>query len=232
MLILPSNTVVDSIAGSTLYGTNGPSSDQDTMGFFVATQQQKLGLTCPDHCGKDDQVIYEFSRLVQLIMNGNPTVMQLLYTPEMFWLQWDQRWPSIQADMRGLLVSERCRASFLGYLDGQRKKLINKRGQRQELIDQYGYDTKFAAHMVRLAVQGLEMMKDGWMTLPMKEKQLIVDIRQGKFTQETVMEMTATLEDELMHIPSVLPAKLDNEKISQYMADVYKEWWGLCPISQ
>jgi hypothetical protein len=38
---------------------------------------------------------------------------------------------------------------------------------RPELVEKHGYDTKFAAHMVRLGYQGVELLETGRFTLPL-----------------------------------------------------------------
>lgn len=51
---------------------------------------------------------------------------------------------------------------FLGYLEAQRQRLVGERGQRDvnraELVEQFGYDTKYAMHMLRLGHQGVEAL--------------------------------------------------------------------------
>ena len=51
----------------------------------------------------------------------------------------------------------------------QRERMIGTRGQmnvtRPELISKYGYDTKYAGHLVRLGYQGIEVMLSGGLTL-------------------------------------------------------------------
>lgn len=222
------NSLVMSVAGSTLYGFNLPSSDTDLMGVVVSGPELKLGLQNFESIGKDDKIEYELKKCVQLIVNGNPSVTQLAYAPPEKWLEWDSRWPSFQSDLRNYAVSERCRAAFLGYLNGQRIKLERDRGQREDLKVQYGYDTKFAAHMVRLALQGIEMMEDGWMKLPMStpDIQLLKDIRMGKWREVDVMTLTKVLEERLKTAKCVLRPKADLAKLDKIMMEFYKEWWG------
>lgn len=218
--------LIKAVAGSKLYGTNTHESDDDFMGIFLSTPSQKLGTQYVEQIGSDDDVMYELAKYVKLAVNGNPTVLQLLWTPQSMWTQWDSRWEHLQPQLRQLVLSERCRAAFLGYLDGQRKKLISNRQQRPQLIEKYGYDTKFAMHMVRLAFQGIEVVSSGTMSLPCKERELLLDIRNGELLFESVMELTSELEDDLKHCPSCLPPSVDHTKLSAWMASTYKEFWG------
>jgi len=217
--------LIDSIAGSMLYGLNLPGSDQDTMGIMIGFPESKLGLHPHDQQGKDDHVVYELAKAVRLILNGNPTVIQMAYVPQDMWLQWSQGWPEVQEWLQAL-VTERSRSAFLGYLEGQRQKLIRDRGQRQELKDQYGYDTKFAMHMVRLGMQGVELHAFGKLQLPMGERKLLLDIRQGKFSQDWVLTLAGEYEKILKSMPSVLPTEVDTREVDKQLVKWYRQFWG------
>jgi hypothetical protein len=55
----------------------------------------------------------------------------------------------------------------------QRQRLVGERGQRDvnrvELIERFGYDTKYAMHMLRLGHQGVEFLESGRLTLPIRD---------------------------------------------------------------
>lgn len=219
--------IVIAQAGSHLYGLNHPGSDHDTMGIAVMGRVEKLGLSCVEQQGKDDHVVYEITKWIRLAVNGNPTVLQMLWVPLDKTIQWDDRWPRWQEELRQLVLSERCRSAFLGYLDGQRKKLINDRGQRQDIKAQFGYDTKFAMHMVRLGMQGVELLTTGRLELPIFETgaDFLKKIRNGVYTEAEVLQMAAGYENNLKHCPSVLPPSVDLNKINHWLADLYEEMW-------
>jgi hypothetical protein len=98
---------------------------------------------------------------------GNPTALShrlrrlaiLLLTP-------------LGEELRALapaLLSQRAVRRFLGYMNGQRERLLGAGGapNRPELVARYGYDVKYASHALRLAYQGLEIVRDGRLPLPM-----------------------------------------------------------------
>jgi hypothetical protein len=53
---------------------------------------------------------------------------------------------------------------------------------RPELVARYGYDVKYASHALRLAYQGLEIVRDGRLTLPMPdhERQWVLRVKRGE----------------------------------------------------
>ncbi len=221
------HTVVRAIAGSHLYGLNHPDSDRDVMGLGIATKEEKLGLFYKEQIGADDDVVYELDKWVRLASNGNPTVLQLLWTTPQHWLLWDDRWAAMQAQLTPLVLTQRVKGAFLGYMEGQRKKLERDRGQRLALQAQFGYDTKFAMHMIRLGLQGIEVLESGKMSLPMRPEHvsLLTSIRHGGYTEPEVLTMATELESRLRNCTTDLPPAPDPQKMSKFLVDTYTAWW-------
>ena len=69
------------------------------------------------------------------------------------------------ARARPAILSRRAGRGYLGYLHGQKERLLGARGQkrvnRPELVEAHGYDTKYAMHAARLGYQGLELLETG-----------------------------------------------------------------------
>jgi hypothetical protein len=65
---------------------------------------------------------------------------------------------------------------YRGYMRSQAERLLGTRGgghgrreggQREDLVVEHGYDTKYAMHCARLGFQGLELLETGRLELPM-----------------------------------------------------------------
>lgn len=221
-------TIVKALAGSRLYGTNHAGSDMDFMGIGVASMREKLGLRYVEQIGADDDVTYELTKWARLAVNGNPTVLQMLWVgPDNAsqTLECHPQWSYWQMKLRSAVLSQRCIPAFLGYMDGQRKKILSSRGQRPELIAKHGYDTKFAAHMIRLALQGIEVKTTGSMSLPCVDVMLLREIIAGKYTQPEVLAMAEALENTLKIVPSILPETIDPDALDSLLASIYAEVW-------
>lgn len=96
---------------------------------------------------------------------------------------------------------------------------LNRASNRTGLINKYGYDTKFASHLIRLLLEGKELLLTGRIEFPLIDANLIRDIKLGKYAMKDVIEMADDLEVELESVLkiSILP-ELPN----------YEEIKGLC----
>lgn len=99
---------------------------------------------------------------MRLALKGNPTILLLLFTPDDQLVHCD----SLGRELRNLapqIISRRVQGPYLGYLQAQKERLTGERGQkrihRPELEEMYGFDTKYAMHMLRLGFQGVELLK-------------------------------------------------------------------------
>ncbi len=81
---------------------------------------------------------------------------------------------------------------------------ISAVGNREELLLKYGYDTKFAMHLIRLMLEGIELLTTGNLIFPLKEVSLLKDIREGKWEIPKILKFSEDLESQL----------IDYEKIS------------------
>ncbi|NCQ52087.1 hypothetical protein GW796_09370 [archaeon] len=102
-----------------------------------------------------------------------------------------------------------------------------KVGNRKELITKYGFDSKFGMHCCRLMLEGLELIKTGNLIFPLKEKALLLDIRNGKYSKEEVLAIADELKLELDSIEkSVFLPKVPNfDNINNYLINTVQTAW-------
>lgn len=220
--------IVTTVTGSTLYGLNTPESDIDTMGVFVHDPVTKLGLSAND--GGSNGTQHELTKFVRLLAKGNPTVTEILWAPQQQWLQWDHRWERMRTELITLTSSQACINAYLGYADQQRRNMISGHSQRKHLIDQYGYDTKTAMHMVRLLWQCRTYIVNGRLEFPIDDysREALLNIRNGKYAENTVLDLAAQAEQDIrtLSTKSPLPTMVDYATLNAWLARTYKELWG------
>ncbi len=171
---------------------------------------------------------------MNLALAGNPTILLPLFVPDDAILVLHPVAKELLAHPE-MIISRQVGERFLGYLNRQRLSLLSRDGKgrdvtRAELVEQYGFDTKFAGHMVRLGLQGVELMETGRITLPVPEpwRTWITDLRVGKHTQAEALEVTVSLEEALkrLRITSELPERPDREAADRWLISTYETLWA------
>ena len=125
---------------------------------------------------------------------------------------------------------------YIGYLTAQKMKMLSHNGKgndvtRPDLIARYGFDTKFAGHMARLGMQGVELMMTGRISLPMPEyaAKVVRDIRNGVYKMSETVEMADTYlaELRLLEDDPRLPAHPDRDAGDKWLVKAYQGQWLL-----
>ena len=111
------------IRGSHAYGTNIETSDTDYAGVFIQSMEDILGNKYTEQINDDtnDTVIYEVRRFLELLGSNNPTVLELLNTPEDCIIYKDPVFDLILND-REKFITKICAKSFGGYAKQQISK--------------------------------------------------------------------------------------------------------------
>lgn len=105
-------------------------------------------------------------------------------------------------------------------VDARFSKATNRKG----LMEKHGFDTKYGSHLVRLMLEGEELLETGELVFPLKERQLLLDIKLGKYPMEEVLEMADHYESiiEACRDKSDLPAKPQFKKIETLCMELIK----------
>lgn len=234
--------------GSTAHGTGTTEhEDYDEIGIMAIPWQQSIGVPIRasqnetityrpgrkegerSQPGDYDLVVHSARKFCHLAASGNPSMLMVLYGPVRYMNEtapmamWGtQYWTDA-------FWHQGARAKFLGYCRAQRARLEGLRGgkhtNRPELIEKYGYDTKYAMHMLRLGIQGMEYMETGAVELPMRPdwRRYLQEVRAGKVELEHVLTLADMLEDELENMESEAPPEPRWATINSWLLSVY-EW--------
>jgi len=244
-------TILRAPVGSTIHGLHlGGTDDRDEMGVCLENIGAVIGFRefeqyiyrsaaeregrhdAPSQHSDLDLTIYSLRKFIRLAMQGNPTVVTLLFVPPEQCVVRDARGAQLQ-DLAPAIVSRQAGRRYLGYLESQRQRLVGERGQkrgnRPELEERFGFDTKYAMHIIRLGHQGVELLSTGRLTLPMPEptRQHVRDVREGRVTLNDVLSEAGELERQLKDLlaESPLPEQPDSERVESWMLSMYLENW-------
>ena len=118
------------VRGSHAYGTNVETSDTDYAGIFIQSIDDILGNGYKEQINddKNDIVIYEIKRFLNLLASNNPTVLELLNTPEDCVVYKHPVFEEV-LDNREKFITKICAKSFGGYgkMQIQKAKGQNKK---------------------------------------------------------------------------------------------------------
>lgn len=185
--------------------------------------------------GDVDRTIYGLQKFMRLACNGNPSIIEVLYTRDRIV---EHPLAASLVVLAPEIVSKQAIPCFRGYMRSQALQLMGlvgrgrgaRTGARPELVELHGYDTKFAAHMVRLGFEGVELATTGRITLPLKDqyRDACLDIRAGKWPVELALQTAFDLDAELKVLEkiSVLPDAPNMVTINKWLRRAYELVWA------
>lgn len=203
-------------SGSHAYGLAVATSDEDSRGVCVPPKSHLLGLQSFEQHESEggDHVVYALAKFVRLALQGNPNIVETLFTPREHVLHVDALGERLLAARQGFL-SRRVGERFAGYANAQLTRMRNhhkslaespddseritrRNPARAALEARYGYDTKHAMHLVRLLRMGREVLQRGEVLVRRPDAAELLAIRHGEWSFERVVaeahELLAALE--------------------------------------
>jgi hypothetical protein len=206
------------ISGSHLYGTANENSDIDFRGVFFAKFNDRVGFAYKDDIDfGEDGKLYEAKKFIKLLADNNPNILEWMFAPRSNVFRLDPDFKDIVfADKQQYVNPARIQKKFIGYCMSEMsrlKKLNGKTGdKRRSIIEKYGYNTKSASNVMRIACGGIDLISHGHLKLPYENRDLLTEIKNGKYTFEEFM--------------SIAMPKVEKLKVFEGLEDKTKEVQG------
>ncbi|GAA3155701.1 hypothetical protein GCM10010531_03740 [Blastococcus jejuensis] len=193
------------------------------------------GLANRSGAGDLDVVIYSARKWARLAMDGNPSVLLLLFVPDEEVVYRDAVGVELTANAHRF-VSRLAGNRFLGYLQAQKAAMTGEVGahtNRPELVAQHGYDTKYAMHALRLGFQGIELLSTGRISLPVPEPEraYLRSVRRGDLPLAEVLAAVDDVEVRLTALQdsSAVPPEPDRAWVDDWLHRSYQWFWSTLP---
>ena len=245
--IAEAGTILRCLVGSGVHGTSIKNQDdRDEMGICIEPPDYVIGLRSFDQYifrsqpeghrsgpGDLDYTCYSLRKWMRLALAGNPTILLPLFVPRHEITELDSAGQQLR-EMGPQIISRQAGRRFAGYLAAQRSSLLSRDGKgrdvtRPELVEKYGFDTKFCAHMVRLGLQGVELMETGRITLPVPEpwRTWICELRAGEHGMDEALALAEDLERQILTLmtTSSLPEEPDYDAANRWLVGAYQFRW-------
>lgn len=213
--------IFSSVAGSRLYGMNNAQSDTDVRGVFLAPQDQLIGIVplvetqeLTDH----DTVYHELRKFLRLAAKGNPTIIELLFTPSTHWLTNHAYWNEIYS-VRGLFLTEQTKRQYAGYIYSE-MRAIKEDARAGKNVG------KRLSHVYRLLHQ-LESILKLQTCNPVLEGRILtkaLELRYNTIDLDNELFKCHAHYYELLEYESHLPKNVHVALISNICEEIYKDW--------
>jgi predicted nucleotidyltransferase len=229
--------------GSTMYGTTIGISDEDLGGIFIPNKDYIMGIkrcdqvelsdkiskTIRNQKGDTDYVVYSLLKFIKLAIENNPNIIEFFYVPEKCILLKTNEAEELIVN-RSLFLSKKAYHTFKGYAYAQRRKLEVKKENmtgRTELAEKFGYDVKFASHLIRLLLECLELLTEKNLTFPLYQNNFIRDIKLGKYKLDFILSEAIRLENliDQTYIKSDLQYNANFEEINKLQIKLLEDYW-------
>lgn len=237
--------------GSVAYATSNDTSDIDVYGFSIPPkelvfphlngeifgfgrqskrfeQYQQHHIYREDNNKEYDLTIYSIVKFFQLCMENNPNMIDSLFVPQRCVLYCSKIGDMVR-EQRKLFLHKGSWFKFKGYAFSQLHKMKTKNpdGKRKQIIEQFGYDVKFASHVVRLLNEIEQILIEGDLDLERNREQL-KSIKRGDWTLEEIENYFNKKEKDLeeLYTKSSLQNKPDEKKIKELLLNCLEQYYG------
>lgn len=128
-------------------------------------------------------------------------------------------WMEVMRREQAYLNAKRAWDSYVGWKNNRNKA-------RSVLEEKHGYDTKHAAHLVRLMRMGKEILSEGKVQVFRPDREELLAIRNGAWTYEQIEEYAETMEKEiaLLSETSKLPKEPNRNQLDDMCMSIIDEY--------
>jgi len=235
--------------GSRAYDTYTEKSDYDLYGFTIPPkdivfpfhhgfiygyhkkfpnfdQLQKHGMS---YDGLDvDIQLFNIVKYFKLLAENNPNMVDSLFTKQEYVLKSTRIGEMVRVN-RKMFLHKGAFFKFKGYAWSQlnKAKSQNRQGKRKAIVEKFGFDVKFAGHIIRLLDECEQILKDGDVDLTRAREQ-IKAVHRGDMTLDEIEDLFKRKEKYLegLYESSPLRERPDHDAIIDLLHRCLEEHFG------
>lgn len=243
------NIFYEGISGSVSYGVDGATSDIDVVGIafppldyifpHIAGKIHGLDKNIPNfetyqqhHIDCDnkqyDVSIYGIVKFFQLAIENNPNICDILFLPDRC-ITYINNAGKLLRSNRKLFLHKGSFHKFIGYSYSQLHKIKTKNPKKSRLnfVEEFGYDTKYASHVIRLALEAEQILTEHTLDLE-RNSEILKSVRKGEWKLEDIESFFKQKEESLnkLYISSSLRHSPNIDEIKTVFLNCLEEKYG------
>lgn len=220
-------TILKALVGSRAHGLHKEDSDWDWRGVWVQPTKEILSMGYAPRTiqwieGKEDFTNYEIGHFLSLAAKANPSVLELLRSPqtecpEVNGKKWGEQLVML---MPYIIDPQAAFYAFTGYSLNQRKKLLE---------DKDGRKWKYATAYIRTLYNLEDLLTYGDFSLLVKDEsriKVLKSIRDGGQSPGEIIDLATCLTDRSKMLLPNAKNRQDLVKVNNFLLDVRKAFWG------
>lgn len=186
--------------------------------------------------GEWDLTVHSMQKYLALLLKGNPTMLSTLWVRPEDQVHCLPLFEKTLIEGRDKFTTKESFHAFAGYANDQLRKMTSAENayegymgaKRKALVDQFGYDVKNAAHLVRLLKMCIEFLSTGKLKVYRDEDaEMIRSIKKGEWSLTKITELAEKLfaQSREEYEKSTLPEFPDFKFANDILLDFYRAVW-------
>lgn len=202
------------VVGSRAFGLDDEKSDTDLRGIYLPPADlhwSMYGVPEQIENKENEECYWELQKFLMLALKANPNILECLHTPL---IEYKNSIADELLSIKNVFLSKLVYQTYNGYVMSQFKKL------EQDLRSTGEIRWKHAMHLIRLLLQGIDILKTGELVVKIEaNRDKLLSIKRGELMWESVNDWRLMLhkEFETAFAETKMPERPDYEKVNRFL---------------
>jgi uncharacterized protein len=202
------------VVGSKAFGLDDENSDTDYRGIYLPPANLHWSLYgVPEQLEnkEKEECFWELQKFLILALKANPNVLECLNTPL---IEYADAIAEELLSLKQIFFSKLVYQTYNGYVMSQFKKL------EQDLRTRGEIRPKHAMHLIRLLLQGIEILKSNELNIKVSQnREQLLSIKRGEMSWDdlNIWRLKLHKEFETAFAETKLPGRPDYEKANEFL---------------
>lgn len=204
------------VVGSRAFGLDDENSDTDLRGIYLPPAElhwSMYGVPEQIENKENEECYWELQKFLLLALKANPNVLECLNTPL---IEYKNSIAEELLTIKNSFLSKLVYQTYNGYVMSQFKKL------EQDLRSTGQIRWKHAMHLIRLLLQGVDILRTGKLIVKMEDhREKLLSIKRGEMIWDAVNDWRLILHKEFENAfnETKLPERPDYERVNKFLID-------------